>query len=167
MLRLRIRGIGQIRASPGLVDDDPPGEFGEAAAVYPTALGLSGETRRRDATRFDRLPRQARRQGRSGEAEVDPRPDSLPRTETDAGPELRRVADLNHELVAGVPSPGINLRRSDRPKQPTMSLRASVSSDRSAQMGTQVGSVLTPEHRNRPKSPSPALDRDDDRRSDS
>jgi hypothetical protein len=56
-----------------------------------------------DAARFNRLPRPARRQEWSGQAELAPRPESLPTTETNAGPELSRVADLNPALVGGMP----------------------------------------------------------------
>ncbi len=52
-----------------------------------------------DAARFNGLPHPARRQGWSGQAEVAPRPESLLRTETNARPELSRVADLNPALV--------------------------------------------------------------------
>ena len=51
--------------------------------------------------RFNRLPGPARRQEWSGQAEVVPRPESSPRTETNAGPELSRVADLNAALPRG------------------------------------------------------------------
>ena len=55
----------------------------------------------RDAARFDRLPRSARRQERSGRAEVYLGPESSPRTWTDAGPELSRVAGPNPAFVGG------------------------------------------------------------------
>jgi hypothetical protein len=51
--------------------------------------------------RFNRQPCPARRQEWSGQAEVVPRPESLPRTETNAGPELSRVADLNPAFLGG------------------------------------------------------------------
>src|SRR3954468_24194623 len=81
-----------------------------------------------DAARFNRLPRPARRQEWSGQAEVVPRPESSPRTETNAGPELSRVSDLTPRSPGVMPSPDLNLLRSDRPKHRTVALRASVGS---------------------------------------
>jgi hypothetical protein len=58
--------------------------------------GESGDT---DVARLNRLPRPARGQEWSDQAEVVPRPGSLPRTEANAGPDLSRVADLNPALL--------------------------------------------------------------------
>src|SRR5262249_31625349 len=95
---------------------------------------------RKDAARFDRMPRPARRQEWAGQAKVVPRPESRPRAETNAGPELSRVADLNPAPLGGDALAGdltcfggIGRRierspcalRCDRPTQPRMSLRAS------------------------------------------
>jgi hypothetical protein len=55
----------------------------------------------RDAAKINGLPRPARRQRWSGQAEVAPRPESLPRTDTNPGPELSRVTDPNPALVGG------------------------------------------------------------------
>ena len=59
----------------------------------------AGESGDRDVARLNRLPRPARGQEWSGQAEVVPRPGSLPRTEANAGPDLSRVADLNPALL--------------------------------------------------------------------
>src|SRR6516165_9631725 len=58
----------------------------------------------------------------------------------EAGPapsDQSRVADLIPAFFGLVSSPCINLFRSDRPKHGRTSLRASVSSDRSAQRGSR------------------------------
>jgi hypothetical protein len=54
-----------------------------------------------DAAGFNRLQRPAQGQEWSGQAEVGDRPESLPRTETNAGVELSGVVDLNPAFLGG------------------------------------------------------------------
>ena len=89
--------------------------------------------------RSNRLPCHARQRRWSGRDYVRPRPESLPRTGTNAGPELSRVAHHHPALVGVMSSRGINRLRSDRPKRRTVALRASVSSDRCRGTRLSVG----------------------------
>jgi hypothetical protein len=59
--------------------------------------------------------------------------------QTNAGPALSPLRTIAPGSSAVLSSRGTNLLRSDRPKRATVVLRASVSSDRSAQRGSRVG----------------------------
>ena len=117
MIARRLRSVKRQRAGTqrkGLTGSCP-GPTSGLARAHAVPKGGRGNG---DAARFNRLPRPARRQGWSGQAEVVPRPESLPWTKTNAGPEPSRVADCNPAIVGCMPSPGNNLLRSDRPRHP-------------------------------------------------